>query len=269
LAREPVCEPNFSASIEGRLVTVDSFGRIAVARYDGSDHAKRRDADPEKRGLESMKVLSDALRILPDLSLDLATMEGREAIRMALYALLEDDGRPDCRAVLESHDVNKGEVDALAGALVGVEGRVFVLEDPQANRVEKQSVRFIRDRAFRLAVLPEYGFACALCSARLRWNNLVEAEAAHIKPRSKRGPDDIRNGLSLCQTHHWAFDVGMWSATDTLVVMVAKSDSSRGDDLEAICRFEGARLRTPGRASASPHPLALEWHRDVRFGRAS
>jgi len=41
-----------------------------------------------------------------------------------------------------------------------------------------------------------------------------EAEAAHIVPYSALGKDDIWNGITLCRTHHWAFDAGWLSLLD-------------------------------------------------------
>lgn len=212
---------------------------------------------------------ADGLRVLPDLAFDLADGEGREAVRHAIYRMLEDDPRSDCGLILAAHDVDKPDVDDRTRTLVDAEGKPFVLDDADARRTDARHERVVRDRALRLAVLPTYGYSCALCSTRLRWNSLFEAEAAHIKPRSRRGSDDVRNALALCQTHHWAFDLGLWSATDELVVLVRKADAKRGDDLDAIRPFEGKPLRPPDRETARPHPLALEWHRDVRFRRAA
>jgi len=218
---------------------------------------------------DEIRPTTDRFRVLEDLAPDLATAAGRLAARISIYELLEDDGRPECHAILKAHDIDKAEVDGLAARFANIDGHPFSLDDPEARRDRAISSRVVRDRALRLAVLPAYGYSCALCSTRLRWNNLYEAEAAHIKPRSCRGADDVRNALSLCHTHHWAFDNGLWSATDDLKVIVARPNAGRGDDLEAVRRFEGAALHLPEHPAARPHALALEWHRDVRFGRAA
>jgi hypothetical protein len=212
---------------------------------------------------------ADAFRVHDDLASDLGSEDGRLLARLAVYELLEHDVRPECRAILKAHDIDKPEVDALAARLVDVDGRPFVLDDRDARRETSIRSRFVRDRALRLAVLPAYGYSCALCATRLRWNNLNEAEAAHIKPRSARGADDVRNALALCHTHHWAFDNGLWSATDDLKVMVREADKERGDDLDTVREFEGSTLRPPEQPSKRPHPLALAWHRRMKFGMAA
>ncbi len=68
----------------------------------------------------------------------------------------------------------------------------------------------IRTRGFRQAVIEAYDFKCAFCGMKIQSPNslLWEVEAAHIVPHSKKGKDDIMNGLSLCHLHHWAFDAG-------------------------------------------------------------
>lgn len=192
-----------------------------------------------------------------------------EVARASIYQLLESDGRPDCLALLADHDRDADLVDEAFRLLVSQEGGAFILDDHNARRVRTVREQLNRDRSLRRAVLPTYDFACALCSTRIIWNNLSEVEVAHIKPRSLRGVDDPRNALSLCQTHHWAFDMGLWSADDELLVLVGAPLEPRGDDLAALRRYEGQRLRAPDRVTARPHPQALRWHREHRFGQAA
>ena len=225
-------------------------------------------------GPSGIRSRADGFRLLPELAFDFAAVEKRQeackTIRRFIYSLLEDDARPDCQALLETHDEDKREIDDLVRRLLEAEESTdFVLDDPAARRIQIERSQIVRDRAFRLAVLPVYGHSCALCGTRLRWNNLYEAEAAHIKPRSLSGVDDVRNGLSLCQTHHWAFDLGLWSATDDLVVMVRRKVADTEDDLEALQPFHGEPLKMPASPTAKPSPIALEWHRDIRFGKAA
>ncbi len=199
----------------------------------------------------------------------LALPEGKDLVRASIYELLEDDGRPDCDALLRCHDRDKPLVEQGVESLIRLEASDFCLDDPNARRVRTLRAQTIRDRALRRAVLPAYEYACALCSTRIIWNNRFEAEAAHIKPRSLKGVDDPRNAISLCQTHHWAFELGLWSADDRLHVLVGAPVEPRGDDLASLRGFAGAALRAPARASARPHPDALRWHRENRFDRAA
>ena len=67
--------------------------------------------------------------------------------------------------------------------------------------------RRVRDVAFREAVMRAYDRTCAICGLRVRsGKDNWEAHAAHIYPHRLGGSDDVRNGLALCRSHHWAFD---------------------------------------------------------------
>lgn len=211
----------------------------------------------------------DVLEMDPVLADELRQPEGIDMARAAIYQLLEDDGRSDCQALLRVHDRDHLAVRDHVVGLITSETAPFVLDDPNARTRRTVREQIARDRTLRLAVLPAYDFACALCSTRIIWNDLKEVEAAHIKPRSARGADDTRNALSLCQTHHWAFDLGLWSLRDDLTVIVGKPVHPRGDDLRALRGFHEARLREPLRESARPHPDALRWHREHRFERVA
>jgi predicted restriction endonuclease len=118
-----------------------------------------------------------------------------------------------------------------------------------------------RDAAFRDVVLDEYEFSCAVCELKFKLNNLVEATAAHIVSKRKNGTDDPRNGLSLCRTHHWAFDVGIFSLSDAYEILpsgVIQKDEARNFRLEEL---RGKNILLPQNKVARPHPDALEWHR--------
>jgi putative restriction endonuclease len=81
---------------------------------------------------------------------------------------------------------------------------VLLEEHPRQLTITERS---IRDRAFAEAVRGAYDNACAVCGLRLdSIEGLYEVQAAHIYDRAQGGSDDIRNGLALCRTHHWAFD---------------------------------------------------------------
>jgi hypothetical protein len=213
--------------------------------------------------------LADSICLEDELAMELESFEGIEVAYAAIHQLLEDDGRSDCTALLDAHDADKSLVEERMTSLVEGEQYPFRLDDLEARTMLTVREHVVRDRSLRRAVLPAYDFSCALCSSRIVWNNLSEVEVAHIKPRSLRGVDDPRNTLALCQTHHWAFDLGLWSAGEDLQVKVATPNPQRGDDLGALCAFEGRRLTEPRRETARPHPEALRWHLKFRFNRAA
>jgi len=118
-----------------------------------------------------------------------------------------------------------------------------------------------RDAAFREVVLGEYEFTCAICELKFRLDNLVEATAAHIVPKRKSGTDDPRNGLALCRTHHWAFDAGVFSLTDSYQMLPSEAIHRADTKNFRLEDLRGKSILLPQNESARPHPEALEWHR--------
>ena len=85
-------------------------------------------------------------------------------------------------------------------------------------------------------------------------------ESSHIFPKEKDGSDDLRNGISLCKLHHWAFDEGLMSVTDDFNVIIG--DWIKGDEnYEAIYKFEGKKISLPKEVKFNPHPIYLREHR--------
>ncbi len=118
-----------------------------------------------------------------------------------------------------------------------------------------------RDEAFREIVLREYSFTCAVCEMKFRLGNLIEATAAHIVPKRKSGTDDPRNGLSLCRTHHWAFDVGIFSVSEDYRVLLSSAVEGAETRNFELVNSGSNPILLPGNELVRPHPLALAWHR--------
>ena len=77
-----------------------------------------------------------------------------------------------------------------------------------------------------------------------------EVEAAHIYPKKEGGSDDDRNGLALCKFHHWTFDTGWISVTDShRIIVLDKPDAECYDD---PIGFDGERLTLPREAETRP-----------------
>ncbi len=129
--------------------------------------------------------------------------------------------------------------------------------------------REVRDRAFQQMVLGEYRRICCLCRSffilREQDAILTEAEAAHIIPVAQKGPDDMRNALSLCKRHHWAFDAGLFTISDTneaRISPVVRRAERQKFDLE---EYDGEGIVPPTNPICRPDPTALSWHREHRF----
>jgi Predicted restriction endonuclease len=129
-----------------------------------------------------------------------------------------------------------------------------------ADRERTAGERPVRDTAFRRRVRALYDDRCVACGARRHSPaGVPEVEAAHLYPVAAGGPDDLRNGITLCRTHHWAFDHGWFGATDDREIVVA--DGGDRDPPPTVARLAGDSLRDPDRAAFTPHPTYLAAHR--------
>lgn len=118
-----------------------------------------------------------------------------------------------------------------------------------------------RNDAFRKLVKQIYNNTCAVCGKR-RFTNAgnPEVEAAHIYPKSKDGTDDLRNGISLCKLHHWAFDNGLFAINDDYSIKV-KDWIKRDRNYEEIYFFENLKINLPEDERFRPDSIYLNEHR--------
>jgi len=125
-----------------------------------------------------------------------------------------------------------------------------------------ESRRRARDHAFAELVKDVYDYSCAICgSNRETPVGNPEVEAAHIYPKREGGSDDIRNGLTLCKLHHWAFDTGWLSISDEYEILV--KDAPDRDGYYEFKQLEQNLIRLPERNDAKPHPIFLQEHRQL------
>ena len=130
----------------------------------------------------------------------------------------------------------------------------------------EQSRRKKRDREFRERVLSAYGHACAVCGFAVRQEREPLAlEAAHIKWHQARGPDIVRNGLSLCALHHRLFDKGAFTVSQGKRIVIARNVSGSGFK-ETLGKFDAKALAPPANPDDSPDLRFSAWHAREVFG---
>lgn len=132
----------------------------------------------------------------------------------------------------------------------------------------------LRNCGFRLAVTKAYDFRCAVCGLRLcePLKMCWEVEAAHIVPHSVNGKDDVWNGIALCRSHHWAFDIGLFTITDEFQIFLSKhlkslnkNDFMHDASLLERFRTDKKKMHLPANRNCYPYLSALQWHRNNVF----
>ena len=138
------------------------------------------------------------------------------------------------------------------------------------TRKEYLTKREARERAFRQIILKEYKHVCAVCHSKFflklyKIEPIIEAEAAHIIPVNAKGPDDPRNGLSLCRRHHWSFDKGLFAISENREIEVSPSVLQAERLKFDLEEYEGKPIISPAHEIYQPHEKALYWHKQNVF----
>lgn len=134
----------------------------------------------------------------------------------------------------------------------------FVKEEKVLYTVKKSK----REEAFSKIILREYDFTCAVCGMKFRLDNLYEVNAAHIIPKREAGSDDPRNGMSLCRTHHWAFDEGLFSLNDSYKILLSPALEKAETRNFELLNMGNKEVKLPDNKIFIPHRKALSWHRE-------
>ncbi|MBN1274248.1 MAG: HNH endonuclease [Candidatus Aminicenantes bacterium] len=154
--------------------------------------------------------------------------------------------------------------------LLMIRNRLILPFQAREARTEYETVQKAREKAFRSIILDEYKCLCAVCQSKFylrqqKSEPLIEAEAAHIIPVDHRGPDDPRNGLSLCKRHHWAFDNGLFTITDARSIKISPAllhAERKRFDLE---EYDGEPIISPINEICKPDDQALHWHQQHKY----
>ncbi|GAB4428313.1 MAG: hypothetical protein Fur0044_26140 [Anaerolineae bacterium] len=141
------------------------------------------------------------------------------------------------------------------------EFKPFIKEEPAKYSVSAPK----REVSFRRILMREYDYTCAICALKFKFESLVEGQAAHIVPKNENGTDDPRNGIVMCRTHHWAFDNGVFSLTDSGRIILSEKISHAEINNFPLVEMSNQPIFMPQNELIRPHPQALSWHR-TRYG---
>ncbi|MHB1501916.1 MAG: HNH endonuclease, partial [Candidatus Dormibacteria bacterium] len=133
---------------------------------------------------------------------------------------------------------------------------------PPVQFQETLAHRRLGQGAFRALVTSAYGRRCSLTGERV----LPVLEACHIRPATREGPHDVRNGILLRSDLHRLFDDGYLGLDpSTLKLDVSRrlrDDFANGREYYALA---GRALRLPEKRAEQPDRQFLTWHRDVLY----
>ena len=189
----------------------------------------------------------------------LTNAHDREVIRQTLIDTYFTDFKTD----IESLITEKQQVDEYRQALLQQVKQTFSSLQPLTPTEEDNP---IRTAGFRQAIMRIYDYTCAVCQLRIvTMDGESVTEAAHIIPFKVSGNNDVRNGISLCQLHHWSFDRGLISVDRNYKVIVSELMSERGPTKWLLTTLRGKSILLPEGDELYPAQEALAWHREEVF----
>jgi putative restriction endonuclease len=137
----------------------------------------------------------------------------------------------------------------------------FMLKVARQRR-ETRHQRVARSSVFPDRVHKEYDWECAVSQVSLRTPaGNYEVQAAHVVPASDDGTDDIRNGISLSHTLHWAFDRGLFGVRDDRTVYIPRRIRRMAGN-NFLKHLSGKRIKEAKTKHLRVHPDAFRWHRE-------
>ena len=147
-------------------------------------------------------------------------------------------------------------------------GQLLISEVEQPFSSQKSTVPMpkeepIRSAGFRQTIMGLYDYTCAVCRLHIvTMDGESATDAAHIIPFRISQNDDVRNGISLCKLHHWSFDKGLISLSETYQVLVSPLMSDGRPTEWMLTELQDKSILLPEREQLYPAQDALAWHRE-------
>ena len=133
-----------------------------------------------------------------------------------------------------------------------------------------------RGSDFRPRVLRAYEHACAFCGydgmacGESTLLSPVALAAAHVRWHALEGPDEVTNGLALCDLHHTLFDRGLLGVDGARRIVVSPAFSGRSEAAQRAVRALDQRpLREASSSRDRVDEAHLGWHREQVFRAAA
>ncbi len=190
-----------------------------------------------------------------DLFLLLTDAHHREVIRQTLIRVYF----PELKEEIESVIAENREIGEYRQLLIQEVAYPFSAQKPSEP---PQAEIPIRSAGFRQAIMWLYDYTCSVCRLRIvTMDGESATDAAHIIPFRISHNDDVRNGISLCKLHHWSFDKGLISLSETYqgIVSPLLSDLRATEWMWTELRNKSVLL--PEHERLHPAQDALAWHR--------
>jgi len=156
--------------------------------------------------------------------------------------------------------VTQTEILKAEKEIVTLADKPFELLKTEVTRIETRQNKIARCSVFGVKVRAEYERRCCVSGISIATPSAVyEVESAHVVPLNRGGSDDIRNGLSLTQTIHWAFDRGLFGILPNRTIYLPRQ-VKRMTENAFLKQFEGKPIVEAKTPNLRVHNEAIRWH---------
>ena len=175
---------------------------------------------------------------------------GKSIVQGKTYSLTEPDGKYIYEQVQRNLNFD------VQDAIMEIEDIVKLNVEPRANyRLDQHKFR-LGQGSFRALVTEVYHRRCAVTGER----TLPVLNASHIKPYSKSGPHDVRNGILLRSDIHTLFDLGYMTLATDYHIEVSRRIKDEYENGRDYYSLHGRQIALPSREVQYPDPEYIEWH---------
>jgi len=160
--------------------------------------------------------------------------------------------------------ISTAELDVEASIIkAGLKGKEVLFDPDPENSLGARRVR-VKQSSFRGLLMNAYNFQCCVSGDSLHTPDklLFEPQAGHIIPVRYGGSYDLRNGIPLSATIHWAFDNGLFTITDSYEVLFSSELKAQKSDI--MSRYSENKINLSS-SVLKPSKRALQWHRENVF----
>lgn len=207
------------------------------------------------KGISRLREVVAYANLNDDLFVLLTDARDRETIRQTLIRTYF----PEFKEQIENLIVEAQQIGAYRESLIDEVELPFSTRKPKVSRHADTKIRSV---GFRQAIMRLYNYTCAACELRIvTMDGESATEAAHIIPFRVSRNDDVRNGISFCKLHHWAFDKGLFSLSETYQIVVSDLMSDKRPTEWLLTELQDKPILLPDGVQLYPAQDAMAWHR--------
>lgn len=183
--------------------------------------------------------------------------------RLGFHALYNDT-----ISYIETPNLSDIEVDVSENAIeLGEKETTSILnikDESQEKETEEGTMgaSIFNSVLFRDFVMNAYEYKCAITGKVIKYGNLFNLEAAHIKPQAHSGTFLPCNGIAMSRDMHFAFDKGFFTINEKMEVVVHENL----EKTDFYKEYNNKKIFLPKIDYFKPNLKFLKYHKDNIFG---